>query len=161
MSRPTLSFPGSIIELDLRRRRLSGLPSSASRPAVWRSQRARRSANRRGVLRRFSTSPQAGDRDADDRQSRRRDRAAPPSFTFALTANIVARNVEDVDAVFDKSGSIADPIPGGATKTEAAVQAGQLLVQLVPPDFGNRAGVTRFSTTAANFELMQAATTAN
>jgi len=83
------------------------------------------------------------------------DATAPASFTYTLSANIVAGNVVDVAAVFDKSGSMADPIPGGGTKTDAAVQAGQLLVQLIPPDLGNRAGVTRFSTTADNFVGMQ------
>ncbi|MEO9191986.1 MAG: choice-of-anchor D domain-containing protein [Acetobacteraceae bacterium] len=86
---------------------------------------------------------------------------APPSFTFALAANIVAGNVVDVAAVFDKSGSMGQAIPGGGTKTDAAVQAGQLLVQLIPPDLGNRAGVTRFSTTADSYQLMQPVTTAD
>jgi von Willebrand factor type A domain len=89
------------------------------------------------------------------------DPTAPPTFTFALTANIVAGNVVDVSAVFDKSGSMNDPIPGGGHKVDAAAQAGQLLVQLIPPDLGNRAGVTRFSTTADSFEVMQAVTSAN
>lgn len=89
------------------------------------------------------------------------DPVAPATFTFTLTANIVAGNVVDVAAVFDKSGSMGQTIPGGGTKTDAAVQAGQLLVQLIPPDLGNRAGVTRFSTTADNYVTMQDITAAS
>lgn len=89
------------------------------------------------------------------------DPAAPATFPFALAANIVAGNVVDVAAVFDKSGSMGDAIPGGGHKVDAAVQAGQLLVQLIPPDLGNRVGVTRFSTTADSFEAMQEVTAAN
>lgn len=89
------------------------------------------------------------------------DPVAPASFAFTLTATIVAGNVVDVAAVFDKSGSMGDAIPGGGTKTDAAVQAGQLLVQLIPPDLGNRAGVTRFSTTADNFVTMEDITAAS
>jgi hypothetical protein len=88
------------------------------------------------------------------------DPTAAATFTFTLTANIVAGNVVDVAAVFDKSGSMGDAIPGGGTKTDASVQAGQLLIQLIPPDLGNRAGVTRFSTTADNFVTMQDITAA-
>ncbi|MGH7209987.1 MAG: choice-of-anchor D domain-containing protein, partial [Acetobacteraceae bacterium] len=80
------------------------------------------------------------------------DPSAPASFTFSLTANIVAGNVVDVAAVFDRSGSMSDAVPGGGTKIDAAVQAGQLLVQLIPPDLGNRAGVTRFNTQADSFQ---------
>ena len=89
------------------------------------------------------------------------DPTAQPSFTFALGANIVAGNVVDVAAVFDKSGSMDDAIPGGGHKIDAAIQAGQLLIQLIPPDLGNRVGVTRFSTTADNFQVMEEITAAN
>ncbi|MGH6847200.1 MAG: choice-of-anchor D domain-containing protein [Methylocella sp.] len=89
------------------------------------------------------------------------DPAAPATFPFPLTANIVPGNVVDVAAVFDKSGSMGDSIPGGGRKVDAAVQAGQLLVQLIPPDLGNRAGVTRFSTIADSFEVMQDVTAGN
>jgi hypothetical protein len=89
------------------------------------------------------------------------DPTAPPSFVFPLTANIVAGGVIDVTAVFDKSGSMNDSVPGGGRKTDAAVQAGKLLVQLIPPDLGNRIGVTRFSTTADNFVGMTEVTSAN
>jgi hypothetical protein len=86
---------------------------------------------------------------------------APATFTYALSANIAAASVVDVAAVFDRSGSMSDPVPGGGTKTDAVVQAGQLLVQLIPPDLGNRAGVTRFSTTAENYAQMTEITSAN
>jgi len=89
------------------------------------------------------------------------DPTAPATFTFAITANIVAGDVVDVEAVFDKSGSMGQTVQGGGTKTAAAVQAGQLLVQLIPPDLGNRAGVTRFSTTADNYAQMTEITSAN
>ncbi len=89
------------------------------------------------------------------------DPLAPLTFPLTLTANIVAGNVVDVAAVFDKSGSMGAAIPGGGNKTGAVVQAGQLLAQLIPPDLGNRLGVTRFSTTADNYQTMQAVTSAN
>jgi hypothetical protein len=89
------------------------------------------------------------------------DPTAPATFTYALSGNIIAGNVVDVAAVFDRSGSMSDPVPGGGTKTDAVVQAGQLLVQLIPPDLGNRAGVTRFSTTAENYAQMTEITSAN
>jgi von Willebrand factor type A domain len=87
--------------------------------------------------------------------------APPAAFPFPLTANIEPGNVVDVAAVFDKSGSMADAIPGGQRKVDAAVEAGQLLVQLILPDLGNRVGVTRFSTTADSFEVMQEVTAGN
>ena len=89
------------------------------------------------------------------------DPAAPATFTYPITASIIAGNVVDVAAVFDKSGSMAQLVPGGGDKTAAAVQAGRLLVQLIPPDLGNRAGVTRFSTTADNYAPMQEITAGN
>jgi hypothetical protein len=89
------------------------------------------------------------------------DPAAPATFTFPLTADIAAGNVVDVAAVFDRSGSMVDAVPGGGTKMDAAIQAGQLLVELIPPDLGNRVGVTRFNTQADSFLVMQAVTAAN
>jgi hypothetical protein len=89
------------------------------------------------------------------------DPTAPATFTYGLSANIIAGAAVDVAAVFDKSGSMSETVQGGGTKTAAAVQAGQLLVQLIPPDLGNRAGVTRFSTTADNYAQMTEITSAN
>jgi von Willebrand factor type A domain/Abnormal spindle-like microcephaly-assoc'd, ASPM-SPD-2-Hydin len=79
------------------------------------------------------------------------DPTAAPSFAYPLAANIVPANAVDAVAVFDTSGSMADPIPGGGNKMTAAIQAGKLLVQLIPSDVGNRFAATRFSTDAATF----------
>jgi len=79
------------------------------------------------------------------------DPAQPASFTRPLTANVIAGTVVDAVAVFDTSGSMNDPVPGGGTKMAAAIQAGKLFVNLLPPDLGNRAAAIRFSTTASTF----------
>jgi hypothetical protein len=79
------------------------------------------------------------------------DASAPASFSRPLTANVVAGNTVDAAAVFDTSGSMAQTVQGGGTKMAAAIQAGKLLVNLIPPDLGNRVAATRFSTDAATF----------
>lgn len=76
---------------------------------------------------------------------------APASFTYPLSATVIAGNTVDVVAVFDTSGSMGDPVPGGGTKMAAALQAGRLLFELTPPDRHNRVAATRFSTDAATF----------
>jgi HYDIN/CFA65/VesB family protein/von Willebrand factor type A domain-containing protein len=85
----------------------------------------------------------------------------PSSFSLPLTATVIAGNVVDVVAVFDTSGSMGDPVPGGGTKMAAAIQAGRLLVSLIPPDLRNRIGATRFATTATTFLGIDEVTTAN
>ncbi len=79
------------------------------------------------------------------------DPTSPPSFSRTLTANVIAGNVVDAVAVFDTSGSMGQTVPGGGTKMAAAIQAGRLLVSLLPPDLGNRIAATRFSTDATTF----------
>jgi hypothetical protein len=79
------------------------------------------------------------------------DPAASASFALSLLASIIAGNVVDVVAVFDTSGSMADPVQGGGSKMAAAVQAGRLLVGLLPPDLTNRVAGVRFSTDATVF----------
>jgi hypothetical protein len=79
------------------------------------------------------------------------DPSAPASISYALTAEVIAGNVVDAVAVFDTSGSMADPVQGGGSKMQAAIEAGRLLVQLLPPNVGNRIAATRFATTASTF----------
>ena len=89
------------------------------------------------------------------------DPSAPVSFARPLTASVVAGIVVDGVAVFDTSGSMAQTVQGGGTKMAAAIQAGRLLVNLVPPDLGNRVAGTRFSTDATTFLGIDEVTTAN
>jgi hypothetical protein len=89
------------------------------------------------------------------------DPAAAASFTFPLSAAIVPGNVVDAIGVFDTSGSMSQTVPGGATKEAAAIQAGRLLVNLVPPDLGNRVAGVRFATDASIFLPIEEVTGAN
>jgi hypothetical protein len=89
------------------------------------------------------------------------DPSAPASYTFALSANVVAGNVVDVVAVFDTSGSMSGGVPGGGTKEAAAIQAGKLLVGILPPDLTNRIAGVRFSTDASIFLAIDEVTSAN
>ena len=74
---------------------------------------------------------------------------------------MTAGNAVDAIAVIDTSGSMADPAAGGGNKMAAAIQAGKLFVNLIPPDLGNRVGATRFSTDATTFLPIQEVTAAN
>lgn len=89
------------------------------------------------------------------------DPLAAASFTFPLTANVIAANAVDAAAVFDTSGSMSEVALGGGTKMAAAIQAGRLLASLIPPDLGNRIAATRFSTDAATFLGIDEVTAAN
>ncbi len=89
------------------------------------------------------------------------DPSAPASFVRPLTANVIAGIVVDGLAVFDTSGSMAQTVQGGGTKMAAAIQAGRLFVNLVPPDLGNRVAATRFSTDATTFLGIGEVTAAN
>jgi hypothetical protein len=89
------------------------------------------------------------------------DASAPPSFLLPLSASVVAGNVVDAMAVFDTSGSMGQTVPGGMTKVAAATQAGRLLVNLLPPDLGDRVGAVRFSTDATTFLGIGEVTAAN
>lgn len=83
--------------------------------------------------------------------SNHNDASAAASFSYALTGEVIAGNVVDVVSVFDSSGSMGDAVPGGGNKMGAAIQAGRLLVKLIPPDVNNRVAATRFATTASTF----------
>lgn len=89
------------------------------------------------------------------------DTTSPASFSRPLTANVIAGNAVDAIAVIDTSGSMADPAAGGGNKMAAAIQAGKLFVNLIPPDLGNRVAATRFSTDATTFLPIQEVTAAN
>jgi von Willebrand factor type A domain/Abnormal spindle-like microcephaly-assoc'd, ASPM-SPD-2-Hydin len=93
--------------------------------------------------------------------SNHNDPAAPAAFSFPLVASIIAGNVVDVVAVFDTSGSMADLVQGGGSKMAAAIQAGRLLVGLLPPDLTNRVAGVRFSTDATVFLPIDEVTSAN
>ncbi|MEM7074633.1 MAG: choice-of-anchor D domain-containing protein [Pseudomonadota bacterium] len=89
------------------------------------------------------------------------DTSAPNSFTLTLSAEIIAGQVVDVVAVFDRSGSMSDAIPSGGTKMQAAIQAGRLLVNLIPPDIENRVAATSYADTATTFLGIGEVTSAN
>ena len=89
------------------------------------------------------------------------DPSAAPAFSYALTAQVIAGNTVDVVAVFDRSGSMGDAVPGGGTKMTAAISAGKLLAKLIPPDLRNRLAGTLFSTTASTFLPIGDVTSAN
>jgi hypothetical protein len=92
---------------------------------------------------------------------RHNDPATQQSFTFTLNAEIEVGNVVDVVAVFDRSGSMDETVTGGNRKVDLAVEAGKLLAQLVPPNLGNRLGLTRFDDAADNYSNMAEVTTGN
>jgi hypothetical protein len=79
------------------------------------------------------------------------DPQSPPSFSYPLTAEVIEGNKVDVVGVFDNSGSMGAAVPGGGTKMAAAIEAGRLLVQLIPPDLQNRVAATFFNSTASTF----------
>lgn len=89
------------------------------------------------------------------------DPGAPASFSYALSANVIAGNVVDVVAVFDTSGSMGEAAAGGGTKMQAAIQAGHLLVELIPPDVNNRVAATRFASGATTFLAIAPVTAAS
>ncbi len=93
--------------------------------------------------------------------SNHNDPTAPATFTYQLTAEVIAANVVDVVAVFDRSGSMADPVPGGNSKMAAAIGAGRLLMQLLPADVNNRVAATLFSSAASTFVPITVVTNAN
>lgn len=89
------------------------------------------------------------------------DPVAATSFALPLSGTVIAGNVVDAVGVFDHSGSMADPVQGGGSKMAAAIQAGRLLMSLIPPDLGNRVAATRFSSTATTFLGMGEVTASN
>lgn len=86
---------------------------------------------------------------------------AAASFTYPLTAEVIEGNKVDAIAVFDNSGSMGNAVAGGGTKMAAAIQAGRLLVELLPPDLQNRVAATAFNTTASTFQPITEVTGVN
>ncbi len=68
----------------------------------------------------------------------------PATVTFDLAAEITAPISIDVELVLDRSGSMAD-MAGERTKSETAISAGKLFVQLARPDVEDRIGVVKFN----------------
>lgn len=70
----------------------------------------------------------------------------PPAqtWTFPLTAMIVAPVALDVALIVDHSGSMNDSL-GSRVKMDAAVSASQLFVELLRPDLDDRTAVVRFN----------------
>ncbi|MEO1550310.1 MAG: choice-of-anchor D domain-containing protein [Pseudomonadota bacterium] len=89
------------------------------------------------------------------------DASAAPAFVLPLSAEVIAGNTVDAVAVLDRSGSMGDAVPGGGTKMQAAIQAGRLLVNLLPPDLGNRVAATSYAADAVTFLGMDEITAVN
>ncbi len=65
-------------------------------------------------------------------------------FNLLLTGSIIAAVPVDAVVVIDRSGSMADAVPGG-TKADAALTAARLLLSLLPSDEDHRFGAVRFN----------------
>ncbi|MEJ2602554.1 MAG: choice-of-anchor D domain-containing protein [Gammaproteobacteria bacterium] len=63
---------------------------------------------------------------------------------YALSATIIPAIPVDAVLVFDRSGSMSDPV-GARTKIEAAQSAGRLFVQMLRPDAEDRAAIVSFN----------------
>jgi Abnormal spindle-like microcephaly-assoc'd, ASPM-SPD-2-Hydin/von Willebrand factor type A domain len=86
--------------------------------------------------------------------------AVPASWTFPLSAEIVAGIALDATLVLDRSGSMSDPL-GIRQKTDACIAAGQLFVELMRPDVGDRISLVRFNEQPDVVEAMTDVTSAN
>jgi hypothetical protein len=64
--------------------------------------------------------------------------------TYALSATIIPAVPVDAVLVFDRSGSMDDPV-GSRTKIEAARSAGRLFVQMLRADADDRAAIVSFN----------------
>lgn len=80
------------------------------------------------------------------------DTVATASFTFPLSAEIIAPVPVDAVLVLDRSGSMADVI-GVRQKSEAAVSAARLFVEMLRDNASDRAAIVRFNQTP---EVVQA-----
>lgn len=65
------------------------------------------------------------------------------SWTFPLSANIVAPIAVDATLVLDRSGSMTDPL-GTRTKSEAEIAGARLFAQLIRPDLDDRLAIVKF-----------------
>ncbi|HEV7505217.1 MAG TPA: choice-of-anchor D domain-containing protein [Thermoanaerobaculia bacterium] len=88
------------------------------------------------------------------------DTSAAPSFTFDLTATIVAAINTDTMLVIDRSGSMSEA-SGDRRKIDTAIDAGHLYVQLGRPDVGDRIGLTKFNQNPETFNSIDEITGAN
>lgn len=65
------------------------------------------------------------------------------SFTFSLSAEIIAPIAVDVALVLDRSGSMSETI-GTRMKADAAVAGGRLFAELIRPDLDDRLTVVKY-----------------
>lgn len=70
--------------------------------------------------------------------------AVVASQDYPLSAVVVPGVALDLAAALDRSGSMADPVCE-RQKSDAAIEAGQLLVQLMRPDVDDRVATVRFN----------------
>jgi hypothetical protein len=75
------------------------------------------------------------------------------SWTFPLTAEIVPLKTVDAALVLDRSGSMSQKT-GLDTKSQAAIDAGQLFVQLMRPDIEDRLTVVKYNETPDIIQLI-------
>jgi hypothetical protein len=85
---------------------------------------------------------------------------SPATYTYPLSANVVAGVPVDAIAVFDRSGSMAEPA-GPRTKTEVEVSAGTLLAQLAREDVDDQLGLVKFDEVPVTIQPLTAVTAAN
>ncbi len=86
--------------------------------------------------------------------------ATQTSWTYPLSAEIVALVAVDAALVLDRSGSMADP-SGVRTKVDAEVSAGQLFAELARPDVEDRLAFIKFNTIPDAFQPITPVTSAN
>lgn len=84
----------------------------------------------------------------------------PASFTYTLTAEIIAGIAVDAALVMDRSGSMSET-SGSRNKSQTSIDAGKLFIQLARPDTGDRINITRFNTTPEVLTHFTEVTTAN
>lgn len=86
----------------------------------------------------------------------------PPgtTFTFDLSAEIIAAVAVDAGLVLDRSGSMAE-LAGVRSKSEAAIAGGRLFAQLIRPDVDDRLTVVKFSDVPQVLDAMAPVTSAN
>ena len=82
------------------------------------------------------------------------------TYSFNLTAEIIASVAVDAGLVLDRSGSMAE-LAGARTKSEAAIAAGRLFAQLIRPDVDDRLTVVKFNQTPEVLEPIALVTSAN
>lgn len=85
---------------------------------------------------------------------------AAQSFTFALSAAIIAPVAVDAALVLDRSGSMADKI-GTRKKVDAAVAGGKLFAELIRPDLDDRLTVVKYDNIIDVIQPIVSVTSAN